>query len=664
MSRNLVIRLAITLVFISFVYILFWFFKVGQLEKRVTKFISDNNAYITAEKIESYGFPLSQNIKIQNLRFSIPNPVFGKRQISISELQATSGIFANDFSVIFPQGIASQNSKGEIARVKFNSDPNVRIKIIDEDNLKFVYEDSGYQMTGPGEKLVLSTKSSNISLSINNSDKNNVRVSIDSDIKEIEGFDVVDIYNNVLQEDIAKGIQTGKIKIGSTQIIENPTRAATNNAEVTKNPVAKEGAPRPEVKEDIRDNKPIPGIPSPEVTKENLSAEVISDGGNKIVVSQDEINKLESEVVETNQRANTEENQPIEVEQLAQNEENNNEEPIDVHQLAQRNKALQDSTQNQEVEENDDIQVIVEESATVNSPDQESITPVAKEEVQNLESITGNNPQTENISDDKQEIANIEKNAEPVANQNQEVETNDNVAEEDLDVKNRYNQGLKNNLKFSIVYTLSPNNSSEQLNLPFDPTKIQELPTQYNKEIKINNLEFSNKNYQILSNGTLSLVADDTMPSGTLSITIQKNHNFIGYLKDYIKVHLKSKGYNVDPVKPIATEIVAEEIIIDAKNPEAVNNENNNQKASQEKVHSQEKVQDPEVAQVINTDSSPQSEGLTKNAVKESKEVTEIVVQEPIIEDKYDYFLKKIYDNLSEISDEISEKNPATTNEE
>ncbi|MBL6665339.1 MAG: hypothetical protein ISQ34_05810, partial [Rickettsiales bacterium] len=46
------------------------------------------------------------------------------------------------------------------------------------------------------------------------------------------------------------------------------------------------------------------------------------------------------------------------------------------------------------------------------------------------------------------------------------------------------------------------------------------------------------------------------------------------------------------------------------------------------------------------------------------KEVTEIVVQEPIIEDKYDYFLKKIYDNLSEISDEISEKNPATTNEE
>ena len=37
---------------------------------------------------------------------------------------------------------------------------------------------------------------------------------------------------------------------------------------------------------------------------------------------------------------------------------------------------------------------------------------------------------------------------------------------------------------------------------------------------------------------------------------------------------------------------------------------------------------------------------------------------ESVIKDGYDKFLKKMYDRLTEVSSELSEKNPATTNEE
>lgn len=665
MSRNLVIRLAISLIFISFVYILFWFFKVGQLEKRVARFVNDNSAYISVGKIESSGFPLAQNITVTNVNFSIPNPIFSKRQISISELHATSGIFADNFILTFPQGVSTQNDKGEIARVKFNSDPNVNVKLGESNNIEFNYEDSGYALNDPQERLVLAAKSSKIKILVNSSDQNNIRVNIDSDIQEIEGFDIVDIYNNVLKEAIQKDIQTGNIKFGSTKIVEEPKVEANNNEENNNDELAKENPVEETVETAVQESQPaIPPqetlestdaaqkIAAPEVTNENLNAEITSD--EKLVVSNENTAPdQESEKIEVEQLAQNTDNkaEQIEVEQLANDIKGSEEEVIEINQLAQEN------AQENPEPNNEEIQVIVEEEINPVEDSLEDNSVEASEVVESEENSEASEIITQQeVQEQQTEVApsvQNEKVAESsVVDPSKEKEenvVNSEVKEEDLDIKNRYTQGVKSNLKFSLVYTLSPNNSSEKLDLPFDPTKIQELPTQYNKEIKINNLEFSNSNYQILSNGTLNMVADDTMPFGTLSIIIQNHNSFIGYLKDYIKVYLGSKGYDIDPVKEPATEVVAKEIA---------------QEVEVDQQETKEVVNDEKVKPVENAAAKADNVEVLASEVVTEEQKVEVVTKEIVIKDGYDNFLKKIYDNLSLVSEEISGQNPASTNEE
>ena len=554
MSKNLVVKLVISLIFVAFIYTLFWFFKVGQLEKRIAKFIDDNSSYISASKIESYGFPLSQNIVIKDIKFRIPNPILNKRQIAISELQAKAAIFDSNFVVTLPKGISTQNSQGEIARVIFNAEPNVNVNIIDSTNVSLSYQDNGYNLHGPNKDLVLAAKSSNITLSINSADKNHIKVKIDSNISGIEGFDVIDIYNNILQEEIAKGIQTGKIKVGSSQIIEEvvqPNIVAPENSQAE--------------------------VASPEVTKQNLNAQIAA---NETVPASDVLQ----------------------------------DDKIEIQQLAQGNTqevALQE-------EATEALQVVVEESKTddtttnvANSTQQESVINPEFEKVETVEIV--------------KPADNVVKDSPSVEESSPEViSPKEDIAQQDLGLKNQYTQGVTSNLKIDILYILMPNNTSNNLDLPFDPTQVQELPVQYNKEIKVNNFEFSNANYQILSNGSLKLLADDTMPSGMLTLIVQNHDNFITYLRDYIKYYLESKGYNINPVKKSATEIVVNEI------------ENN--------IESQA----PETPSSEMTPEAP--------ALVEAPEV--------IIKDEYDNFLKKIHDRLVEVSTEISEKNPASTNEE
>lgn len=671
MSKNLVIKFAISLIFAAFIYVLFWFFKVGQLEKRITKFISDNSTYISSGSIKSYGFPLSQNVVIKDLRFSIPNPILSNRQISISELTATSGIFADSFSVTFPQGVSTQNSKGEIARVKFNSEPVVHVKISDSNNVGLLYEDSGYSMRDPKKNLVLAVKSSKISISINGNDRHNIKVSVDSDIKEVEGFDVVDIYNNILRDDIIKGIQTGKIKVGSSHIIEN-NDSIKDIAPIVETPkLADQALPEsaPEVvKEEIKkavNNLEAPLPPSlptpPETIQQNLSAKIAASNTDKIVIAKEQvIEQANNQIIEPPLEGNDDD--VIEIEQLAEN----NAKPSSNDNI----QVIVEEVSEEIVKVNTQVEIPVVDNVVVNDP---NIPASAVNTVPTPSDNVAVKP-VENVQEPIKEVAKapselkVQESSEELAKQPIE-----GLKEEDLDLKNKYSEGVKSDLKISFVYNLVPNNSNEELDSSFDPTKIQVLPTQYNKEIKINNFEFINKDYQILSNGSLSLVADDTMPSGNLSIIIQNHDNFIGYLKDYVEFYLTSKGYDLSPVKQPATEVVATEIEVSviAQKIENVTQIIADQDASPEvapEVSDVVGVVDPKVeiasnnvvetTAVIATEVAPEVT-ITAPAVVETPKVKEIVIK-----DSYDNFLKKIYDSLSDISTEIADKNPASTNEE
>ena len=90
------------------------------------------------------------------------------------------------------------------------------------------------------------------------------------------------------------------------------------------------------------------------------------------------------------------------------------------------------------------------------------------------------------------------------------------------------NSIVKSNFTLDVEYVLTPNKSEQQV--PFDPTQIQEIPLQYAKLVKINNLDFSNPLYKIVINGEMNVLADDNLPSGGLSIKVEKIDNLVSQL--------------------------------------------------------------------------------------------------------------------------------------
>jgi hypothetical protein len=94
------------------------------------------------------------------------------------------------------------------------------------------------------------------------------------------------------------------------------------------------------------------------------------------------------------------------------------------------------------------------------------------------------------------------------------------------------NSGLvKSNLVLDLEYVLTPNQPAEQqAKLPANPAEIQEIPLQYSKLVKVNNLEFSNPLYKIIINGEMNSLQDDSMPSGSLSVKVEKVDTLISYL--------------------------------------------------------------------------------------------------------------------------------------
>ncbi len=215
MNKSLIIKLATTLVVAVVVYSVFWFFKLGQLEKRVNKFVTENAAHVSMGEIAVSGFPFSQKITINDLKFNIPTPALDKRQVVVKRLEAVAGIFASEFVVTLPEAVFVQDAEGVIANIEFNSVPEI-IAAIDEGRIvKLSYKDSGYRIADDKKTVVYAAGASlvNIESSIGEGDRITTKINID--VRDIDGFTVLDVYKNALEKDIVNGLKTGEIAIGS-----------------------------------------------------------------------------------------------------------------------------------------------------------------------------------------------------------------------------------------------------------------------------------------------------------------------------------------------------------------------------------------------------------------------------------------------------------------
>lgn len=392
MNKNIVVKLAILLVVLALVYSVFWFFKVGQVEKQINNFVSKNSAHVSVGEVAVSGFPLSQKITLKDLKFTIPSPVLDKRHVVVKHLEAKAGIFSSNFTVTLLEPVTVQDLESNSATVEFIKEPEIAVTLTDGRAIKFSYKDSGYKILDAEKNIIYSALSSLVEIESNVGDDDKVLTKVMANVREIEGFDVIDIYKNAFEKKIIEGIKTGEITLGNNAVVAAPSdAAATGNTAIVSPAVAAVVAP--------------------------------------------------------------------------------------IEAAAAAAKAAADAV------------------AAGATPTPAMVAAVAP----------GAAPATAEAQPSAADAA------APSA-----------VKPADIDAAIANSTPIKSNFMVSVEYTLTPNQSDQQAQIPTDPTQIQEAPVQYSKAVKVNSMEFSNSLYKISINGEMNTLTDDNMPSGSLALKVEK----------------------------------------------------------------------------------------------------------------------------------------------
>lgn len=367
MNKTIIVKSGIILVILGVAHSVFWFFKTGQVEKQINNMISENSSYISAGEVSVSGFPFKQTVSIKDLKFSVPNPAFSKYQITVTNLEATSGLFGSDFTFSKVEQVSVVDNETNISGlVEFSKQPEISVEISDNMISKFSYKDYGHRVSDVDKKTIYASSATEFSLESKLEEGDKIKTKILANVKDIEEFDLLSIYKNSSEKKVIEGIKTGEITIGNSTNPTAPADTVTNTTNASATPLAAV----------TQSTAPATSTPSPSMP---------TDANNGVVA-------------------------------------------------------------------------------------------------QDLNSALTNNL-------------------------------------------------VKSNFVFDAEYLLTPvqNGDSQVQN---DPTQIQETPVQYSKSIKINNLEFSNPLYKILINGQIDSFQDDSMPSGSVTVKIEKSDNLINYIKN------------------------------------------------------------------------------------------------------------------------------------
>jgi len=666
MAKNIIVKVVILLVVSSLSYSVFWFFKIGQIEKQISKFIGENSNYLSAGNIETTGFPLRQKISIKNFKFRIPNVLLNKKQITVGEIAAETSIFSNEFEVDVSGGFLAQDISGNNFEISFASAPKINFSVLDGRITEFSYQDFGYSITDSSGNKVYSSSASKVNIISSLGKDSKIKTRIVANIKDVSGFDVVSIYKNVLEEKVLKGINTGTISVQTQEpeIVNADLEKADNKDQILEVAKDKELASDVEVKEEIINDK---------VDSSTQQADAVLPSQDKNPVANNEQLNTKKDISATAPKA--EEKQKPEVEVLEVEEKN-----------SQVNLNEQIEVVDQNIQKQDDLTKQVSKDEKVQD---ENVKEEASAVVDNSQNIVQESEKAKDIAQEKNINSVENKAAEPevIADSVQDVETikDQLVAQENSDKDSQLvKEEIKSNFVLDVEYVFIPNKGSKNSgsNIPFDPTKIQELPVQYSLAININKLEFANKLYTILVKGNMTSSPDDPSPSGQAMVKIENMSSIVAYFNDYIADLLAKKGIDVEPVvkeEVVQEEVVQEEVIL-VEEQEGQLNTNSTQDEAVSKLEENLDAAIDVVAQEENTDSTNQelvadssenqelqlNDEQTNQVVSEESEIISADLSDAIEENKivalepYDRFLLKVYDNLDMVTTEIAAKSPAS----
>ncbi len=240
MNKTIIVKSSVILVVLGVAHSVFWFFKTGQIEKQINNMISENSSYISAGEVSVSGFPLNQKISIKDLKFSIPNPAFSKYQITVTNLEANSGIFSNQFSVSKIEQVSVLDTESNLSGlVEFSNQPEISATISNNMITKFSYKDLGHRVNDADKNTIYASGSAELSLESNQEENEQIKTKVLANIKDIEGFDLLSIYKNSSEKKVIEGIKTGEITIGNSTNPSAPAADVVNTSGSTPTTTAK-----------------------------------------------------------------------------------------------------------------------------------------------------------------------------------------------------------------------------------------------------------------------------------------------------------------------------------------------------------------------------------------------------------------------------------------
>lgn len=242
MSKKILFRLAILLTVGALAYGMFWFFKVGQIEKQISNFISSNGSNVLISDVSVSGFPLKQRVVVSDLKFTIPNQLLNKKQVIIKNAVLVAKIFSSEFTVTFSEAPTLQDVDGNVYNVEFSKDPEIKVSFANGKITKLTYVDSGYRIVNSDKNTVYAASSSVLNFQLTEESDGKIAAKITSDIRDIEGFGVMEVYKNAFEKGLMERIKTGEVVVGNNTVTTSP---AADNATPANNQSTADNATLP-----------------------------------------------------------------------------------------------------------------------------------------------------------------------------------------------------------------------------------------------------------------------------------------------------------------------------------------------------------------------------------------------------------------------------------
>jgi hypothetical protein len=485
--KSIAIKVLLALVTLVILYSVFWFFKIGQFEKQINRFVGDNSSNVSIGGFEVSGFPFSQKVTISNLRFSLPTAALNHHQIIVSGLEISGGIFDSVFDVNITGNVLVQDQKGGSFSLSFNSKPQIKIAVLDGFLSSFSYQDNGHKVVDGAKNVIYSAASSSVTVDSTHSSDGKIIFTISSNVKEVENFGILNIYKNAFEGKLIDAIKTGQVAIVDNQVEPSldPNAVAA--------PVAVEGAPA------------AVAVPAPAIAPAPESAATAA--ANKVNAAQ--MPEVKAAPAKPEIAA------PTSVKNAPQVAANTNDASVQKAAPLPANVAPAKS----------------EAAPAVAMP-----LPVAADNKKPEAEKAANQvaaPVAVKPADAANEV--VDNNASTIVNQALEVVAAPSV---------------KSSFSLTAQYILSPG-ASNQL-VPVNVAQMQENTSQYSKSLKITNFSITNSLYTISINGEINMLPDDTMPSGGISLRIEKFSDAISYAIEAInKISHKAFSDAVNEALPI-----------------------------------------------------------------------------------------------------------------